>query len=67
MYGASGRRNGLEGDALMTQDTRAFELREDIDAELFGGSVTLSTARHYDVAAALAEGDGKIVTDDERT
>lgn len=46
--------------------TRAFELIESIDAELFGGSVTLGDGTSYDVAAALAEGNGIIVTDDER-
>jgi hypothetical protein len=48
----------------MTQDTRAFELREDVDAELFGGSVTLADGTAFDVGAALEEGGGVIVTND---
>lgn len=48
----------------MTQDTRAFELREDVDSELFGGSITLGDGTAWDVGAALEEQNGIIVADD---
>lgn len=46
------------------QHTRAYALRDGIDADLFGGSVTNRDGTTFDVAAALAEGGGQIVTDD---
>lgn len=49
------------------QTVRAFELREGLDAETFGGSATLPDGTSLDLAAALAEGDGVIVTGDENT
>lgn len=47
------------------QTVRAFELIDSLDAELFGGSVTMPDGTSFDVGAALSEGGGIIVTDDE--
>lgn len=48
----------------MTQEARAFELREDVDAKLFGGSVTLGDGTSFNVGEVLSENDGLIVTED---
>lgn len=45
--------------------TRAYALREEYDADTFGGSVTLGDGTAFDVAASLDLGGGVIVTDDE--
>lgn len=45
--------------------TRAYALRDGIDAETFGGSVTLRDGSTLDVASALVNGGGVIVSDDE--
>jgi hypothetical protein len=45
--------------------TRAFKLREGIDPETFGGSVTLPDGTSFFVHDALEENDGVIVTRDE--
>lgn len=48
----------------MSDETRAFELRDDVDPELFGGSVTLQSGIAWDVREALDDGDGVIVSAD---
>lgn len=45
--------------------TRAYELRDSVDPELFGGSVTSGDGTIFDVGAALEDGGGVIGTDDE--
>lgn len=45
---------------------RAFTLRDDLEDEFDGGSVTLSDGTSIDLARRLAEGNGVIVTDSER-
>lgn len=44
----------------------AFELKADHKDSFSGGSVTLRGGEHFDIAAALKQGNGRIVTDDER-
>jgi hypothetical protein len=45
--------------------TRAYELREGVDPDLFGGSVTTPDGKSFDIGAALKEGNGVIVTNDD--
>lgn len=46
-------------------DKITFVLASEYDSKTFGGSFALRDGSLYDVAAALKEGSGKIVTDDE--
>lgn len=45
-------------------EARAYTLREEYDAELFGGNTTLSDGKSFDVGEALKDGGGEIVTTD---
>lgn len=43
-----------------------YELRADLEIRTFGGSLALADGTLFDLAVALQDGDGQIVTDDER-
>lgn len=46
-------------------ETRAYELREGVDPDLFGGSVATPDGISFDIGAALQDGSGVIVTNDD--
>lgn len=43
-----------------------YELRDDLDLRTFGGSLALADGSLFDLAVALSDGDGQIVTDNEQ-
>lgn len=53
---------GFVGGNMQTR--RAFALRDSLDADTFGGSVSLPDGTTFRVDDALVEGKGLIVTDD---
>lgn len=46
-------------------ETRAYELREGVDPELFGGSISTPDGMSWNVGDALKDGGGVIVTNDD--
>jgi hypothetical protein len=49
----------------MPETKVTYQLASEFDAKTFGGSFALRDGSTYDVAKALKDGGGKIVTDDE--